>query len=171
MDGAHSFLWQPKSRSLRIPRSMGWQVPAAGTCPLYAAISSSSVLHDFCFILVSARFGSADIVLDVVGRVNLDNIINGAHLDTRSNPLEQKENEGSFYSHAMHTALSRITDREGGTPSVKGVLGRILSEYPPGPNRHNIKEVLKGPTTSAHFVSKRPTRKRLEMASSMDVRF
>jgi hypothetical protein len=55
--------------------SMGWQVPSSGECRLYSTVSSAAMLEEFCSILLSARFGSADTLLDIVGRVRLDSYI------------------------------------------------------------------------------------------------
>jgi hypothetical protein len=51
--------------------SMGWDVPSSGECALYATVCSVEALDKFCSLLLSARFGSADALLDIVGRVQI----------------------------------------------------------------------------------------------------
>lgn len=52
--------------------SVGWEVPSAGEVALYATVSSSAALDEFCSLLMSAHFGSADALLDVIGRISHD---------------------------------------------------------------------------------------------------
>ena len=55
--------------------SMGWEIPSSGECALYTIVSSAALLDEFCSMLLSARFGSADVLLDIVGRLDMDKII------------------------------------------------------------------------------------------------
>jgi hypothetical protein len=52
--------------------SMGWEVPSSGECALYAMMCIVVALDEFFSLLLSARFGSADALLDIIGRVQLD---------------------------------------------------------------------------------------------------
>jgi hypothetical protein len=68
--------------------SMGWEVPSSGECALYATVCSGAALDEFCSLLLFARFGSADALLDVIGRVRLDAYVNDEHVYTRNNPSD-----------------------------------------------------------------------------------
>jgi hypothetical protein len=46
--------------------SMGWEIPSPGECALFTIVSSAALLDEFCSMLLSARFGSADVLLDIV---------------------------------------------------------------------------------------------------------
>ncbi|POR37004.1 Uncharacterized protein TPAR_02794 [Tolypocladium paradoxum] len=130
--------------------SMGWGVPSSGECALYATVSSSAVLDEFCSLLLSARFGSADALLDVIGRVRLDAYVDDEHIRTRSNPSDQGQSR-SCYAHAtaavLHMALRRIVGREGGYPSIEEIRTRLLERFPPKPGGWTTGEVLKAATT------------------------
>lgn len=56
-------------------------------------------------MLLSARFGSADVLLDVVRRVDLDKVINEAHSGTYGNPSKAV----SFVHEALENGGPRIT--------------------------------------------------------------
>lgn len=68
--------------------SMGWKIPSCGEFALYASLCSATALDEFCSLLLSARFGSANAVLDFVGRTNLDAYISDAHILTHKNPSD-----------------------------------------------------------------------------------
>jgi hypothetical protein len=125
--------------------SMGWAVPSSGECALFAVVRSSDALDEFCSVLLSARFGSADALLDIVGKVNLDAYISDEHIRTRNNPSDQGQTS-TCYAHAaagvIHMALVRIVDREGGCPSIADIRDKILREYPPGPGGRGFVDVL-----------------------------
>lgn len=130
---------------LPVLASMGWRVPSSGECGLYTSVCSSDALEEFCSILLSARFGSADALLDILGRVDLDAYINDRHIQTWNNPSDQGQT-GTCYAHAaagiLHMALTRIVDREGGCPSIPQIRERILIEFPAGPEGQVAEEVL-----------------------------
>ncbi|RDW67255.1 vWA domain-containing protein [Aspergillus mulundensis] len=113
--------------------SMRWTTPLSGECALYVQVCSATVLNQFCELLLSARFGSADALLDVVGRVRLDKYIKEAHGGVRRQPSNQGE-EGSCYAHAiaaaLHMALQRIRGREHGYPKIEDIRKDILTEFP-----------------------------------------
>ena len=101
--------------------SMGWEVPSSGECALYAMVCSVVALDEFFSLLLSARFGSADALLDIIGRVQLDAYIDDEHVRTRSNPSDQGQSMACYaYATAavLHMALLRIVGREGGCPSI-----------------------------------------------------
>ena len=124
--------------------SMGWEVPSSGECGLYVTVHSADALEEFCSILLSARFGSADALLDLVGRVELDAYIDDTQMRTRNKPSLQQGS--TCYAHAaaavLHMALIRIEGREGGCPSIEQIRSRILREYPPGPDGGDVLAVL-----------------------------
>ncbi|OIW32948.1 hypothetical protein CONLIGDRAFT_676771 [Coniochaeta ligniaria NRRL 30616] len=125
--------------------SVGWEVPSSGECALYSTVSSTAALEEFCSLLLSARFGSADILLDMVGRVRLDDYINDGHVRTRTNPSDQGES-ATCYAHAtaavLHMALIRIEGRIGGCPSIKAIRERILRNFPPAADGQSVQAVL-----------------------------
>lgn len=101
--------------------SMGWEIPSSGECALYTTVCSVAALDEFCSSLLSASFGSADELLDVIGRVQLDAYINDEQVRTCRNPSDQGHSM-TCYAHAiaavLHMALIRIVGREGGCPSI-----------------------------------------------------
>ncbi|RSL59534.1 hypothetical protein CEP54_007217 [Fusarium duplospermum] len=109
-----------------------------------------SALEEFCSLLSSARFGSADMLLDIVGRMNLDAYIDGRHAQTRRSPSDQGISP-ACYAHAIsavvHMALLRIVGREGGCPSIEDIREWILHQdnFPdnlPGNEGWDVREIL-----------------------------
>ncbi len=129
--------------------SMGWKIPSSGKCTLFAIVSSATALDEFCSLLLSARFGSADALLDIIGRVNFDSVVNDVHVRTRNNPSDQGQS-ATCYAHAIaavtHMALMRIVGREGGYPSIEEIRTRILTSYPPGNGGYPAVRVLQSIT-------------------------
>ncbi|KAF4499923.1 hypothetical protein FAGAP_3924 [Fusarium agapanthi] len=111
----------------------GWAIPSAGEVALFCTVCTVTALEEFCSLLLSARFGSTDALLDIVGRIRLDDYINNEHLAIRRRPTHQGQRP-ICYAHAVasviHMALLRIVSREGGIPSFTEIRERILSEYP-----------------------------------------
>lgn len=108
----------PASRHpIPVLASVGWQVPSAGEIALFSSVCSATALDEFCSLLLSARFRSADALLDIIGRVHFDDYINNAHLNVRRQPSNQGK-AGVCYAHAtasvVHMALLRIVARDGG---------------------------------------------------------
>ena len=130
--------------------SVGWTIPSSGECALYATVCSVSVLEEFCSMLLTARFGSADALLDMAGRVQIDAYINDKHAEVRRRPSHQRGSE-TCYAHAtaavIHMALCRIEGREGGYPSIREIRSRILTEFPALPGGRNTEEVLRKAVT------------------------
>jgi hypothetical protein len=126
--------------------SMGWDVPSSGECALYATVCSAIALDEFFSLLLSARFGSADVLLDIIGRVQLDEYVNDEQVRTRKNPSNQGDSM-TCYAHAiaaiLHMALLRIVGREGGYPSIEEIRERIEARFPPGPGGRVAEEVLR----------------------------
>ncbi|EWZ79700.1 hypothetical protein NW765_004422 [Fusarium oxysporum] len=139
-------LWDEGTRALfemtkRIPgsthpvpvlASVGWAIPSAGEIALFCTLCTVTALEEFCSMLLSARFGSADALLNIVGKIRFDDYVNNEHLTIRSRPTRQKG--GTCYAHAVasviHMALLRIVSRAGGIPSFNEVRDKILSKYP-----------------------------------------
>ena len=128
--------------------SMGWKVPSAGEIALHAAVSSSTVFDEFCSSLLSARFGSANALFDILGRVSQDSYIHSKHLHKCRNPSNQKR--PNCYAHAtaavIHMALFRIVGREGGCPTIKQVRKWIDNAFAVEENGHDTEKVLKAAT-------------------------
>lgn len=125
--------------------SMGWSIPPSGECGLYTTVCSTDALEEFCSLLLSARFGSADVFFDILGKVDLDSYVNSEHVRTCMNPSDQG-NEGVCYAHAVaavtHMALLRIVDREGGCPSIQTIRERILEKFPAKKGGRNTAKVM-----------------------------
>ncbi|CVK96005.1 uncharacterized protein FMAN_13925 [Fusarium mangiferae] len=123
----------------------GWTIPPAGEVALFCTVCTVTALEEFCTLLLSARFGSADALLDIVGRIRLDDYINNEHLAIHRRPTNQGT-RGICYAHAVasvvHMALLRIVAREGGVPPFIEIRERILSEYPEIKAGQPTKEVL-----------------------------
>ncbi|SCV48304.1 uncharacterized protein FFB14_10308 [Fusarium fujikuroi] len=111
----------------------GWEIPPAGEVALFCTVCTVRALEEFCTLLLSARFGSADALLDIVGSIRHDDYINNEHLAIQRRPTHQGKRR-ICYAHAVasviHMALLRIVSREGGVPSFIEIRERILSEYP-----------------------------------------
>ncbi|KAH8687362.1 hypothetical protein BGZ60DRAFT_501544 [Tricladium varicosporioides] len=126
--------------------SIGWRVPSSGECALYTSVCSSNALEEFCSFLLSARFGSADALFDIIGRVQLDGYINDEHVRTCNNPSNQGQTS-TCYAHAtaavLHMALLRIYAREGGCPAIAEIRSKILKHFPPKPNGESVDKVLR----------------------------
>jgi hypothetical protein len=127
--------------------SMGWEIPPSGECALYTTVCSAAALDEFCSLLLSARFGSADVLLDVIGRVQLDAYVNDEQVRTCKTPSDQGDSE-TCYAHAtaavLHMALLRIVGREGGCPSIEEIRKEILAKFPSEDGGRVVKEVLEG---------------------------
>jgi len=125
--------------------SMGWEIPSSGECALYTTVCSAAALDEFCSLLLSARFGSADTLLDIIGRVQLDAYVNDEHVRTCKNPSDQGQSM-TCYAHAtaavLHMALLRIVGREGGCPSIEEIRKWILRKFKPGPGGWSVEKVL-----------------------------
>ncbi|KAF5544172.1 hypothetical protein FPHYL_11108 [Fusarium phyllophilum] len=123
----------------------GWSIPSAGEVALFCIVCTVTALEEFCSLLLSARFGSADALLDIVGRIRHDDYIHNEHLAIQRRPTNQGQRP-ICYAHAVasviHMALLRIVSREGGIPSFIEIRDRILSEYPEIRNGQPAKEVL-----------------------------
>lgn len=123
----------------------GWAIPPAGEVALFCTVCTVTALEEFCTLLLSARFGSADALLDIVGKIRLDDYINNEHLAIHRRPTNQGT-RGICYAHAVasvvHMALLRIVAREGGVPPFIEIRERILSEYPEIKAGQPTKEVL-----------------------------
>ncbi|KAF5656985.1 hypothetical protein FCIRC_13419 [Fusarium circinatum] len=125
--------------------AVGWTIPSAGEVALFCTVCTVMVLEEFCSLLLSARFGSADALLDIVGQIRHDDYINNEHLAIRRRPTDQGQ-RGICYAHAaasvIHMALLRIAFRAGGIPSFNQIRDRILSSYPETEDGQYVTEVL-----------------------------
>jgi hypothetical protein len=133
--------------------SLGWRIPSSGRCAMYASICSGVVLEELCSLLLKARFGSTDVLLDMLGRFHLDSYVNDGQIRTWTNPLDQRQSR-TCYAHAIaatvHMALLRIVGREGGYPTIPEIRDRILAEFPPNENGRDSRTVLEAATTWYH---------------------
>ncbi|KAH6949174.1 hypothetical protein DER45DRAFT_606627 [Fusarium avenaceum] len=134
------------SHPIPVLASVGWKIPSAGEIALFSSVCSATVLDEFCSLLLSARFGSTDALLDIVGRIHFDDYINQAHLEVRRKPSDQGT-KGTCYAHAtasvVHMALLRIVSRDGDVPSLGEIRARILSRFPETKNGYDTSKVLK----------------------------
>lgn len=130
--------------------SVGWEIPSDGEVALHATVSSSAALDEFCSLLLSARFGSADAMLDIIGRISHDSFINDEHVLRCKDPSDQGQS-ATCYAHAtaavIHMALLRIVGRESGYPSIEEIRKRIEDAFPPTPNGHSTVDILTAATT------------------------
>ncbi|EAU36755.1 conserved hypothetical protein [Aspergillus terreus NIH2624] len=124
--------------------SVGWQVPYSGEVALQVSLCTETAVEEFCSLLVSAHLGSTDALLDVIGRLSLDEYINDRHITACNDPSNQG-NSATCYAHAiaavMHMALLRI-ERRDPCPSIEEIRNRILREFPPGAHGRRTEEVL-----------------------------
>lgn len=137
---------QGSAHPIPVMASMGWSIPSSGECGLYTTVCSTDALEEFCSLLLSARFGSADAFLDILGKVDIDSYVNSEHVRTCMNPSDQGS-EGVCYAHAVaavtHMALLRIVDREGGCPSIQTIRERILERFPANEGGYPTVKVMK----------------------------
>jgi hypothetical protein len=124
--------------------SVGWQVPSSGEVALYVSVYTRSAVDEFCSLLVSAHRGSMDALLDIIGRLSLDEYINDSHIVTCNNPSNQGDSE-TCYAHAVaaviHMTLLRI-ERNEPCPTITEIRNRIIRQYPPGEHGCASEEVL-----------------------------
>ncbi|KAF4957101.1 hypothetical protein FGADI_3320 [Fusarium gaditjirri] len=126
--------------------AVGWSIPSAGEIALFCTVCTVTALEEFCSMLLSARFGSTDALLDIVGKIRFDDYINNEHLAVRSRPTDQGQRR-ICYAHAVasviHMALLRIVSRDGGIPPFHEIRSKILSQYPERKGGQPTREVLK----------------------------
>ena len=112
--------------------TLGWQLPSSGEGALFATVCSATALEEFCSIMVSARFESADVLLDTLGRWNTDDYVEYEQERTRNTPSRQSG--PTCYAHAaaavVYMALLRIVGRVGGYPTIREIRTRIMGEFP-----------------------------------------
>ncbi|KAF4235389.1 hypothetical protein CNMCM6457_003190 [Aspergillus fumigatiaffinis] len=124
--------------------SVGWQVPSSGEIALYVCVCTETAVEEFCSLLVSAHSGSTEALLDIIGRLQLDEYISDRHVVTCNNPSDQG-NSATCYAHAiaavMHMALLRI-ERQEPCPTIEEIRDKILREFPPGDQGRVCEEVL-----------------------------
>ncbi|KAF5483028.1 hypothetical protein CGCS363_v015064 [Colletotrichum siamense] len=125
--------------------SVGWNIPSAGEIALHATVSTSAALNEICSLLLSARLGSANLLLDLIGRFKIDQYINDENIRGCQNPSDQGQ-EPTCYAHAAAAvicmAMSRVFGREGGYEDVEKARQRILEVYPAKPDGRVAKAVL-----------------------------
>jgi len=126
--------------------SVGWSIPSDGEVALFSMLCSTAALDEFCSLLLSARFGSADALLDIVGRIHFDDYVNDEHANVRKNPSDQG-NEGVCYAHAtasaIHMALLRIVSPAGvAVKTLDEIRDEIKSKFPECPEGQSTKDVL-----------------------------
>ena len=112
--------------------TLGWQIPSSGEGALFATVCSATALEEFCSIMVSARFESADVLLDTLGRWHTDENVQYEQERTRNTPSRQSG--PTCYAHAaaavVYMALLRIVGRVGGYPTIREIRKRIMDEFP-----------------------------------------
>jgi hypothetical protein len=137
------------SHPIPVLATIGWKIPSSGVSALYATVCSAAALDEFCSMLASARFGTTDRLLGIIGSVHLDKYINDRHVRTRRRPSDQGHSP-TCYAHAaaavIHMALIRISGRIGGYPSMRKIRRRILASFKENPGVRCIETVLKDAT-------------------------
>lgn len=125
--------------------SVGWQAPCSGEVALYVSVCTETSVEEFCSLLVSAYLGSTDALLDIIGRLRLDEYVNDRHVVTCNSPSDQGSS-ATCYAHAiaavMHMALLRI-ERKDPCPTIEEIRERILRTFPPGDHGRATEEVLR----------------------------
>lgn len=126
--------------------TLGWKIPSAGEAALHATVNSAAALDEFCSMLLAARFGSAETLLDILGRVDIDKYVHDEYVRNCSNPSDQGD-AGVCYAHAtafvLHSALLRIVGRTGGYPTIEQIRDRILAKFPACDQGWNTEVVLR----------------------------
>lgn len=119
-------------RPIPVLSSMGWDIPSEGQCALFTSVSSTSALEEFFSMLLSASLGSVDTLVDVVGRVCLDEYVDVFHRRAKKRPSNQKG--GDCYAHATAAVIRMALGRIIGLPeypSISTIRRRILKQFPP----------------------------------------
>jgi hypothetical protein len=148
-------------RPIPVLASLGWQAPSSGECALYVSVCSTTVLDEFCSMLLSARFGSMNELLDIIGHEGQDKFVNDEHVRARQSPSDQEES-WTCYAHAttavLHMALCRIVGQEKetddrGTDSIEHIREQILLPELPARDHQgrNVEEVLTWAVESRWF--------------------
>jgi hypothetical protein len=126
--------------------SAGWDVPVSGECALYAVVSCTTALNDFCSILASGHFGSTDNILDAIGRVAVDAYVNDQHIRIFNDPSDQNKSL-TCYAHAtaaaINMALARIVGRKEGYPTITDIREKILGAFPAANGVRDLDGMLK----------------------------
>jgi hypothetical protein len=126
--------------------SAGWDVPVSGECALYAAVSCTTALNEFCSTLLPGYFGSTESILDAIGRVAVDAYVNDQHIRAFNDPSDQGRSM-TCYAHAtaaaIYMALARIVDRREGYPTITDIRERILRAFPAANGVRDLGAMLK----------------------------
>ncbi|KAI9035447.1 uncharacterized protein KD926_003473 [Aspergillus affinis] len=124
--------------------SLGWQIPCSGEVALYVCVCTETAAAEFCSLLVSAHPRPTDALLDIIGRLRLDEFIQDKHVITCNNPTDQGSS-ATCYAHAIaavvQMALLRV-ERKGPCPTIREIGDRIIREFPPGNHGRVAEEVL-----------------------------
>ncbi|KEY75179.1 hypothetical protein S7711_01623 [Stachybotrys chartarum IBT 7711] len=147
--------------------TLGWQIPSSGEAALFAIVCSATALEEICSMMVSVRFESADVLLDVLGRWNLDEYVEYEHERTINTPSEQLG--PTCYANAaaavIYMALHRIVGRVEGYPTICDIRTRILARFPSYPPGFRFKDMLavlmegdRNPSTTNRWIGYRPLR-------------
>jgi hypothetical protein len=132
--------------------TLGWQIPSSGEGALFATVCSASALEEFCSIIVSARFEFVDVLLDVLGRWNLDQYVEYEQGRTCNTP--SKQSGPTCYAHAaaaaVYMALYRIIGRVEGYPTIREIRTRIMHEFPWHSSAWRFGDLLAALTSGYH---------------------
>jgi hypothetical protein len=123
-----------------------WELPAEGHSRLFVQTNHPDVIDEFSS-LVHHMAESNEALLNIFGRVSLDNYINPTFIDSNyinstSKPETQKRD--TRYANAvaavLHLAMRKIEGREGGVPKFSEICEQLIREY--GDKGANTKDVL-----------------------------
>lgn len=80
-----------------------WRIPSAGETAVFSYVCSATILDEFCSLLLSARFESADALLDIAGRMHFDDTLIKPILRSEENILVKGQK--AFATHTPQLLL------------------------------------------------------------------
>jgi len=111
---------------------VGWNVSSPKEVVLCANVDGADTCKECYSVLLSARSGSADVLVELIGQVELDVNIGQLYRRICMEPSDQGEIP-TCYAHSAavvaHMALLRIEGREGGYPSREEITSRLIHEF------------------------------------------
>jgi hypothetical protein len=108
----------------------GWTLPTSGVSRLFVQANNPDIVDEFAE-LVRQLSESTDALADLVGRIQMDVLINTKNIGFRPND----QVGGTCYANAIaavfYLAMSRIEGRQGGVPEFTAICDALIKRYGP----------------------------------------
>ena len=127
----------PLNQPLRVLEAVGWSVPHPDASNLFAQVNSETALEEFLSICLSAPDNASDALFDLLGRFNIDMIVDKSELAIRDKPLPLTPAHATACSawtlaSVIHLALLSIPSRQRQTPNISEINHKIMDRFPDG---------------------------------------